>query len=97
MSVKNCVRLSEADNVVVATRSIEVGDVLTTGTAEYGIAGDGVAPGHKLAIVPIARGDKIRKFGVPVGSATQDIAPGRHVHMHNVKSDYLDNVEEHYE
>jgi hypothetical protein len=26
---------------------------------------------------------------VPIGSATQDIAVGEHVHLHNMKSDYI--------
>ena len=53
--------------------------------------------GHKIALRPIAAGEKIVRFGVPVGIATADIAPGRLVHVHNVRSQYLDNVEDHYE
>ena len=26
---------------------------------------------------------------MPIGSATRDIEPGEHVHLHNMKSDYL--------
>jgi len=53
--------------------------------------------GHKIALKPIEVGQKIIKFGVPVGSATQPIAAGAHVHMHNVKSDYLTNRVDHHE
>ena len=45
--------------------------------------------GHKLAAHPIMAGEKIIKCNAPIGSATQDIALGEHVHLHNLKSDYL--------
>ena len=45
--------------------------------------------GHKIAATTIAAGAKVVKYGVPIGSATCDIAPGEHVHTHNLKSDYL--------
>ena len=28
------------------------------------------------------------KYGAPIGVATEGIAPGSHVHVHNMKSDY---------
>jgi hypothetical protein len=30
----------------------------------------------------------VLKYGAPIGSATADIAPGAHVHVHNMMSDY---------
>ncbi|MDQ3623094.1 MAG: UxaA family hydrolase [Verrucomicrobiota bacterium] len=45
--------------------------------------------GHKIAARSIAAGEKILKYGAPIGSATADIAAGEHVHTHNLKSDYL--------
>jgi hypothetical protein len=50
---------------------------------------DDVPLGHKLALVPIAAGDRVVKCGVPIGTATRKIAPGAHVHTHNLCSDYL--------
>jgi altronate hydrolase len=48
-----------------------------------------ISLGHKLAARPIAAGEKVIKYGAPIGSATRDIACGEHVHTHNLKSDYL--------
>jgi (2R)-sulfolactate sulfo-lyase subunit alpha len=42
--------------------------------------------GHKLAIRAIAKGDTIIKYGVDIGRAIADIAPGAHLHVHNVKT-----------
>ena len=41
---------------------------------------------HKVAIKAIPKGGQIGKYGEPVGIATADIAPGEHVHVHNVVS-----------
>jgi hypothetical protein len=43
--------------------------------------------GHKVALSPIASGQAIVKYGEIIGLATRDIAPGQHVHTHNI-SDY---------
>lgn len=45
--------------------------------------------GHKVALRHIVKGQKIIKYGVSIGSATQDIQVGEHVHLNNVKSDYI--------
>ncbi len=79
--------LSDADNVLVVRGAIDVGDEVrleketVTATVRTGL-------GHKLARRHIGKGRKIIKYGAPIGSATADIAPGAHVHIHNVKSDY---------
>ena len=46
-----------------------------------------VAPipsGHKVATRQVAAGETIRKYGQVIGVATAEIAPGGHVHSHNV-------------
>jgi len=48
-----------------------------------------VEVGHKFAIRRIAKGERVVKYGAPIGVATQDIAPGEYVHLHNVTSDYI--------
>ena len=45
--------------------------------------------GHKVARNAITSGSKILRYGLSIGSATEDIAAGSHVHTHNIKSDYL--------
>ncbi len=81
-------RLHAADNVAVATTTIEAGQSVSIAGQPVVLA-DRVPTGHKLALVPIAAGEKIIKYGAPIGSATSDVEPGQYVHTHNVKSDYL--------
>ena len=45
--------------------------------------------GHKFAVRAIAAGERIVKYGAPIGRATRDIEPGEYVHTHNMTSDYL--------
>ena len=42
------------------------------------------ADGHKYARRAIRAGENVVKYGMPIGHATRDIAPGEHVHVHNV-------------
>ena len=68
------------DNVAVALAPAAAGDRVAEGVA----AAVDIPVGHKVALHPIARGQDVRKYGWPIGHATVDIAPGDHVHSHNL-------------
>ncbi len=42
--------------------------------------------GHKYAVRDITKGEKIIKYGFPIGIATEDISEGGHIHSHNMKT-----------
>jgi len=42
--------------------------------------------GHKVALEAIREGERVVKYGEVIGLATQDIAGGGHVHVHNLES-----------
>lgn len=75
--------LSEADNVAVARHEIPAGMALTAGTADV-VSRSVIPSGHKLALRDIAQGEVVRKYGQVIGLATQAIAAGEHVHVHNL-------------
>ena len=87
-------RLGGGDNVAVALRRLPPGTRLD---ALGLVLADEIPMGHKVALCPIGEGSKIIKFGVPIGSATREIAPGELVHVHNIKSDYVVNDVDHFE
>ena len=93
----NIVVLAEGDNVGVAVQQIAPGDSAHSATGKKVTAAEEIPLGHKIALEAIAKDEKIVRLGFPVGIATADIPPGRLVHVHNVKSQYLNNVEDHYE
>ncbi|MFO1328175.1 MAG: altronate dehydratase family protein [Rubrivivax sp.] len=75
------IRIHPRDNVVIARRQLLGGTVI----AEEAITVAGlVPPGHKVATAPIARGQPVRRYDQIIGTATADIAPGQHVHTHNL-------------
>jgi hypothetical protein len=80
--------LDPADNVLVAIQTLEAGDTLTVAGRRVDVPAR-LTLGHKLAARDIRAGEKILKYRVPIGSATRDIAVGEHVHLHNMKSDYI--------
>lgn len=79
--------LGPRDNVVVVRQRLAAGSAVRVAGHDV-LQPKDIPLGHKLACKTIAPGDKIFKYGAPIGSATADIAPGEHVHVHNMKSDY---------
>ena len=79
------------DNVGVAVVDIEKGRsytgwlMETDGSVELQATSD-VPLGHKIALAPIAEGDKVIKYGYPIGKAVAAIGKGEHVHTQNLKS-----------
>ena len=45
--------------------------------------------GHKLARRALAADTRVLKYGAPIGSMKTAVARGEHVHLHNLRSDYL--------
>lgn len=75
------IRLHKDDNVVVARRDVEIGESIP---GEDVTTRAQVPAGNKLAAVPIAEGEPVRKYNVVIGFATEDILPGALVHTHNI-------------
>jgi altronate hydrolase len=71
------------DNVALCLDPVAAGDMLAGGL----IAAEAVAAGHKIALAPIAPGEAVRKYGQVIGLARAAIAPGHHVHIHNISAD----------
>lgn len=90
------IRLADRDNVAVAARNIAKGTALELGDLEL-TARDAIPFAHKIALRAIADGETVIKFGVPIGRARQAIEAGCHVHVHNIKSDYVNNEVDNFE
>jgi altronate hydrolase len=55
-----------------------------------------VPRGHKVALMPIAAGAPVIKFGFPIGRARCDIAAGEHVHSENLATGLSGTGSYHY-
>lgn len=90
------IRLADQDNVAVASRNIERGAVVSVDGEELTVR-DPIPFAHKVALRPIAKDAQVFKYGVPIGRAKVAIAPGQHVHVHNIISDYVNNEVDFFE
>ena len=76
-------QIHPADTVAVALEPLTCG----TRIPEFGVTLLADIPqAHKFALCPIAEGEAVVKYGAPIGLAREAIAPGAHVHTHNLRT-----------
>jgi len=84
-------RIHAGDNVATLLGDAEAGaSVIVRGDGELleVAASQTVAAGHKIALRTLVEGDRVVKYGFPIGEATRSIAIGEWVHLHNCRSMY---------
>jgi altronate hydrolase len=77
------IRLRPEDEVAVLKRPLKAGTELAGHSIRITASRD-IPAGHKIALTAIAEGAPVRKYGQIIGFATRPIAPGDHVHLHNL-------------
>ena len=82
------IQIHPSDNVLIIRSSIIPGDKEIIDEKEI-VFNNHLGLGHKIAQKNIMQGEQIIKYGVPIGSALQLIKTGEHIHLHNMKSDYI--------
>jgi galactarate dehydratase len=87
------IRMHELDNVVIVANDggLPPGAVLPSGL----VLRDRVPQGHKVALVDLAAGAQVLRYGIPIGYALQDIPAGSWVHerlLHMPAARGLDNL-----
>ena len=65
-------RITPQDNVAVALTALSSGQNVTVDGIALTTVTD-VPAGHKVALFPIKVGEKVIKYGFPIGYATEDI------------------------
>lgn len=73
------IRLHPNDDVLIARAQL-VGGAQAENVTVRGL----IPPGHKVATRAIAAGEPVRRYNQIIGFASQPIAPGEHVHTHNL-------------
>ncbi|MBJ3815355.1 altronate dehydratase [Shimwellia pseudoproteus] len=90
------IKIHSLDNVAVALEDIDQGTTLN-------VEGDNVtllaavARGHKFALRPLARGENVIKYGLPIGHTLAEVQPGDHLHSHNMRTNLSDLDEYSYQ
>lgn len=94
--MNRCIKINASDNVaVVVCEALASGDVVTVEGCEITLRED-VARGHKFALKDMSAGEKVIKYGYPIGHLTQAVRSGEWIHMHNLCSDLSENLEYKY-
>lgn len=78
-------QINKLDNVAVALKDLAKGDIVSVNDFTVTVQED-IPSGHKIALKNIAAGENIIKYSFPIGHANGAIAPGSHVHTHNLKT-----------
>jgi hypothetical protein len=86
--------LARDDQVAVALRDIAPQEAIALPDGRTVVAGTKIPFGFKVAVRPIEAGEKVRKYNVPIGTATRPIAAGEVVHLDNLRSDYIATLRE---
>jgi altronate hydrolase len=96
MEKPQAVRIHPDDNVAVAVGPLHEGTEVAVDGARVVLAED-IPAGHKLALVPLAPGAAVRKYGFVIGEATAPVTAGGWVHSHNLKTRLSGTLEYGYE
>jgi altronate dehydratase len=77
-------RLHPDDDVAVARTNLNVGTTLRLDSGDQIPVRRFIPSGHKVALHPISADQAVRRYGQVIGFASDAIAPGDHVHTHNL-------------
>jgi altronate hydrolase len=77
------IRLRSDDDVAIVARDAPAGTSLATDDLNVVTTTD-IPAGHKVALRAIAPDEPVHKYGEAIGYAMALIAPGDHVHVHNL-------------
>ena len=76
------IRIHPDDNVAVALEDVPAGTVFGGVTVP-----EPVPRGHKVALEAMGAGERVIKYGLPIGHTTAPLLPGQWVHTHNMTTD----------
>lgn len=83
--MSDAMQVHAADTVAVALRPLQAGEQIVLDGALHGLFDD-IPQGHKFALKAHQAGDRVVKYGLPIGRASAAIAAGAHVHSHNLET-----------
>lgn len=83
--MQDFIKIHPNDNVAVALKPLSASRTIEAGGQQVTLAED-IPQGHKFALTDIGFGEKVIKYGCPIGLASTDIKTGSWIHTHNLKT-----------
>lgn len=90
--LRRTMRLHPADSVAMCLEAVAAGEPVEAGL----IALDPIPAGHKIALQHVETGAAVLKYGQAIGVASEPIAAGRHVHLHNLTAESGPETDVHF-
>ena len=90
------IKINPKDKVAVALQVIPAGTTVEVDGVSVTTI-DEIPAGHKFALVDIAEGENVIKYGSSIGVAKEPIKQGNWIHTHNIKTGLGDLLEYKYE
>ncbi|MDR0374572.1 MAG: altronate dehydratase family protein [Treponema sp.] len=93
------IRIHALDTVAVALEPLAKGEAIVVVGAAGGaplVCADDIPGGHKIALKDIGKGEKVVKYGQPIGKTSLAIPAGAHVHTHNIQTLLAETPEYHW-
>ncbi|WP_313385499.1 altronate dehydratase family protein [Pantoea sp.] len=94
--MQDAIKIHSQDNVAVALRDLEAGQTIDLQQTAVQLL-QAVTRGHKFALRPLAEGELVIKYGLPIAHATQPIAAGEVIHSSNARTNLSDLDEYDYQ
>ena len=83
--VRTLIQVHPQDTVAVVRRAVAAGERLDLDGISLTVL-EPIDQGHKIALVDHHNGDPVIRYGHQIGLATEEIRPGSHVHVHNLRT-----------
>ncbi|GAB3459338.1 UxaA family hydrolase [Massilia terrae] len=80
--------MSPEDNCMIARTQLPAGLLVEIDGVPV-VLPEAVQLGHKVARHALVPGDRVLRYGAPIGTITAPVAAGAHIHTHNLASDYM--------
>jgi altronate hydrolase len=89
----SALRLHPRDNIAIARVPLDAGAELVVDGLRF-VTADPIPKGHKVSLREIRAGETVERYGQAIGRARMNIAPGKHVHTHNLAFEELEQAYE---
>ena len=93
--MQNFLKINPNDTVAVALKPLEAGTIINIDNNAIVFLED-IPQGHKFTLHSMKEGEKVIKYGSPIGILQKDAPAGTWIHTHNMKTGLGDLLTYHY-
>lgn len=84
-TMRKYIKIHPSDHVAVALVPLPAGTTVEADGKQIRLSED-IPQGHKFALTDLSVGDRVLKYGAPIGIVTKPVRAGTWVHIHNLKT-----------